>query len=224
MRRRFNVVIGEPIHTPDVTHPSGTKPARGTRNQAAILQLVTEVIALESQIEQSTDRHVGLPLQHPAAAAAIRQFHRMTLRQRDALKAHLATLGGTEAHPMKDAVAKLADVAASAIDSARPESVSTVLRDEYVMFNHAAVAYSMLHTTAHALEHAETADIASRHLSSYAAAVQQINQLMPEVVVWELEKQGFTTDRGAAKSSAEAINRAWRDTATVASRDARRAA
>ncbi len=36
---------------------------------------------------------------------------------------------------------------------------------------------------------------------------------MPEVVVWELEKDGFAANREAVEHCRDSINRAWRETA-----------
>src|SRR5438093_12687429 len=137
----------------------------------------------------------------------------MVRAQRDALKAHLESIGGSESHPIKSAVATLFGAAAGALDNVRTKAVSKMLRDDYTAFNHAAIGYAMLHATAHALGDTSTMDIADRHLRGYAQAVQEINQIIAGVVVWELEQDEFSVDRSAIQHCTESINRAWRETA-----------
>lgn len=182
------------------------------RNRDEIQQYVGDMVALESHIEQAMDGQLKHKAEHPEAAAAIKRFHDMVKMQRDALKAHLETLGGSESRPIKELVSTLFGVAAGAIDNVRTKAVSKMLRDDYTAFNHAAMGYSMLHVTAHALGETRTMEIANRHLRGYAKAVQEINQLMPSVVVWELEKDGFAADRAAIEHCTDAINKAWKET------------
>ena len=182
------------------------------RNRDEVQQYVGDMVALESHIEQAMDGQVKHTIEHSEAAAAIRRFHDMVKMQRDALKAHLETLGGSESKPIKEAVAALFGAAAGLIDNVRTKAVSKMLRDDYTAFNHAAMGYSMLHVTAHALGEMETMRLADRHLRGYAKAVQEINQLMPSVVVWELEKDGFAAKREAIEHCTREINRAWKET------------
>jgi len=183
------------------------------RNRDEIQQYVGDMVALEAHIERAIDGQIKHPVEHAEAAAAIGRFHDMVRTQRDALKGHLESLGGSESHPVKEAVAALFGAAAGAVDNVRTKAVSKMLRDDYTAFNHAAMGYAMLHVTAHALGQMETMEIADRHLRGYARAVQEINQLIPDVVVWELMKDGFAANGGAVEHCTEAINRAWRETA-----------
>ena len=102
--------------------------------------------------------------------------------------------------------------AAGMINQVRTEGVSKSLRDDYASFNLAAIGYAMLHTTAHALGQPSTSEIATRYLRDYAQAVQQINQIIPGVVVWELRKDGHMVDDAAEAHSVKSLNEAWRET------------
>ncbi len=183
------------------------------KNRDEIQQYVGDMVALEEHIEQALDGQLKHDVEYQPAAAAIQRFHGVVKGQRDALKAHLESLGGSESHPIKSAVSTLFGAAAGAIDNVRTKAVSKMLRDDYTAFNHAAIGYAMLHATAHALGDTSTMAVADRHLRGYAKAVQEINQVIPGVVVWELEKDGFTADHTAVQHCTEAINRAWRETA-----------
>jgi len=132
--------------------------------------------------------------------------------QRDALKEHLSSIGGSESNPIKSAVAGIVGAAAGLIDNLRTKGESKSLRDDYTAFNLAAIGYGMLHTTAHALGQMSTMEIADRHLRAYAKAVQEINQLMPGLVAYELREDGHAVNDSAVEHCVEAINRAWRDT------------
>jgi ferritin-like metal-binding protein YciE len=170
------------------------------------------MVALEAHIEQALDGQVKHPGEYSEAAAAIQRFHTMVRGQRDALRAHLKTIGGSESHPIKETVSTLFGAAAGMIDNMRTEAVSKMLRDDYTAFNHAAISYGMLHATAHALGDMSTMQIADQHLRGYAKAAQEINQLIAGAVVWELSKDGLAVDQQAVQHCTEAINRAWRET------------
>lgn len=183
------------------------------RDREEIQQYVGDMVALESHIEQAMDGQVKHTIEHVEAAAAVKRFHDMVKGHRESLKSHLASIGGSESHPIKSAVADLFGAAAGVIDNVRTKAVSKMLRDDYTAFNHAAIGYAMLHASAHALGEMDTMQIADRHLRDYARAVQQINQLIADVTVWELGRDGFTVNRQAVEHCTEAINQAWRQTA-----------
>lgn len=183
-----------------------------SKNRDEVQQYVGDMVALESHIEQAMDGQLKHKTEHPEAAAAIQRFHDMVKMQRDALKEHLETLGGSESRPIKELVSTIFGVAAGVIDNMRTKGVSKMLRDDYAAFNLAAIGYSMLHVTAHALGETKTMEIANRHLRGYASAVQEINQLIPSVVVWELQKDGFAANKEAIEHCTDAINKAWKET------------
>jgi ferritin-like metal-binding protein YciE len=182
------------------------------KNLNTVQQYVGDMVAVEDHIEEAIDNQLTLAKDYAPADAAVNRFHQMVKDHREGLKAHLQSLGGSESSPIKTAVADLFGKAAGMVDKIRTESVSKSLRDDYTAFNLAAVGYAMLHTTAHALNQASTAEIAARYLKDYAAAVQQINQLIPGVVVWELRKDGHVVDPEAERHSLETLNEAWRET------------
>jgi ferritin-like metal-binding protein YciE len=184
------------------------------KNTNTIQQYVGDMVALESHIEEALDGQLKESLDHPGAKAAIQRFHNTVKMNRDALKMHLEQIGGSESHPVKDAFASLFGKAAGVIDNVRTKTISKSLRDDYTAFNHAAIGYSMLHVTAHALGDMRTMEVAERHLRAYAQAVQEINQLIAEVVVWELnQEEGLRVNDDVVRHCTDAINRVWRETA-----------
>ena len=68
----------------------------------------------------------------------------------------------------------------------KTESVDKALRNDFVACNLAAVNYSMLHTTAIALENEGVAAFAAQGLRTYATLIAEINAELPGAVVREL--------------------------------------
>jgi hypothetical protein len=130
------------------------------------------------------------------------------------LRTYQKEVGETAGNPIKEVGANLFGKAAGVIDKVRTEGVSKDLRDDYTAFNHCAISYAMLNATALALGDQRTADIARRNLTDYAGAAQAINQIIGEVVVWELSKDHHKiVDQRAASENREMVDRAWRSTA-----------
>ena len=184
------------------------------KNRKTIADYVGDMVALESHIEAALDRQLDLGKDHPEAGAAIKRFHDMVKGHRDALKAHMEQVGSTAGNPIKAAGAAALGVAAGLIDKIRTEGVSKALRDDYTAFNHAAIGYEMLHTTALALGDQATASLAARGLRGHASAVQEINQMIGDVVVAELQKDGhqLANPLAAAENRRES-DRIWKETA-----------
>lgn len=182
------------------------------KNLNTVQQYVGDMLALESHIEEALDGQLKEVKNHQPTAAAVRRFHDMVKAQREAVRAHLDMIGGSEPSPIKEAVANVFGKAAGVIDNLRSKGESKALRDDYTAFNHAAIGYSMLHVTAHALGQMQTMELADRHLRAYARAVQEINQLMPELVAYELREDGHAVNEEAVPHCTQAINKAWQET------------
>jgi ferritin-like metal-binding protein YciE len=183
------------------------------KNLDTLKTYVGDMYSLESHIEEAIDKQLEKVRDHPKAYAAVRRFHTMVKSQRDAMKAHLDELGGGTGGAVKSAVAAIFGVAAGVIDKVRPEAASKCLRDDYTAFNLAAVSYHMLYGTALMLSFPTTAAIAERHHRAYTDAVQDINQIILDVVAWELKNDGHKIDERAMDRATETMNKDWRDTA-----------
>lgn len=182
------------------------------QNLDTIKTYVGDMYALEAHIESAIDGQIEKVKDHPKAYAAVRRFHTMTKTQRDAVKAHLDSLGGGTGGTLKSAVSSVTGAAAGLIDKVRPEAVSKVLRDDYTAFNLAAISYHMLYGTALMLKHPQTAALAERHHRAYTDAVQDINQIILDVVAWELKKDNHVIDEKVMDSATETMNEDWRAT------------
>ncbi|HEX5993115.1 MAG TPA: DUF892 family protein [Thermomicrobiales bacterium] len=179
------------------------------KHQQTIADYVSDMAALESHIEEALDRQLTEVKDDPVALAAVRDFHDMVKEHRDTLKAMEEETGKTIGTPIKEAGAALVGKAAGIIDLVRTEGISKGLRDDYAAFSLAAISYSMLHTTATALGDGRVASLAERHLRDHADAIMRINEIMPEVVIRELEKDGHRADNAAVEATRQAVLRSW---------------
>jgi len=179
------------------------------KHRRTIADYVGDMAALESHIEEALDRQLTEVKDDPVALAAVRDFHDMVKRHRDTLKAMDEETGKTIGTPIKEAGAALFGKAAGIINLVRSEGVSKGLRDDYAAFSLAAISYSMLHTTATGLGDSHVASLAERHLRDHADAIMRINEIMPEVVMRELKKDGHRVDNAAVEATHEAVLRSW---------------
>jgi ferritin-like metal-binding protein YciE len=179
------------------------------KHRQTIADYVGDMAALESHIEEALDRQLIEVKDDPAALAAVREFHDMVKQHRDTLKAMEEETGRTIGTPIKEVGAALIGKAAGVINLLRTEGISKGLRDDYAAFSLAAISYSMLHTTATALGDSRVASLAERHLRDHANAIMRINEIMPGVVMRELEKDGHRVDNAAVEATREAVLRSW---------------
>ena len=183
-------------------------------------QYVADVLALETHIEEALDGQLRLAeLQdHPASLAALQRFHDLVKQRRETVRTHLNHLGGPPGGGLmgvgqamvKNAVTTAAGMAAGAINTVRTQAVSKALRDDYTAFNHATVSYAMLLTTAQLLHERQTLDLATQHLQAYESALEEIAGVMPEVVAWELRKDGLLLEDNDVGAAAQLLGRTWR--------------
>jgi ferritin-like metal-binding protein YciE len=186
-----------------------TSRAVSDKHRRTIADYVGDMAALESHVEEALDRQLTEVKDDPVALAAVRDFHDMVKRHRDTLRAMEEETGKTIGTPIKEAGAALFGKAAGIIDLLRSEGISKGLRDDYAAFSLAAISYSMLHTTATALGDSRVASLAERHLRDHADAIMRINEIMPEVVMRELEKDGHRADAAAVEATRAAVLRSW---------------
>jgi ferritin-like metal-binding protein YciE len=188
--------------------------ATSEKNQKTIADYVGDMHAVESHIEEALDRQLDMFPDQPKVAAAIQEFHDMVKAQRDHVQSVLESLPHeSPTNAVKDFGSSVLGKLAGMLDKIRTESQSKALRDDYVAFNLAAVSYAMLYTTADALGNAQVATMSEKHLRGYAAAIQKINHLVPEVVVQELIKDCHDATTDAAAKARAVIEKAWQQTA-----------
>jgi ferritin-like metal-binding protein YciE len=179
------------------------------KHAQTIADYVGDMVALESHIEEALDRQLTETQDDPEARAAVQRFHDMVKQHRDTLKGLQEQVGTTAGNPIIAAGSTLLGKAAGVIDLVRTEGISKALRDDYAAFSLAAISYSMLHTTSLGLGNPQVANLAERHLTDYAGAIERINEIMPGVVNRELAKDGHQTDPSAVAMTRKAVATAW---------------
>jgi ferritin-like metal-binding protein YciE len=179
------------------------------KDEQTIADYVGDMAALEAHIEEALDRQLTQIQNDPAALSAVEGFHNTIKQHRDTLRQLQEETGSTAGNPIKDVGAALLGKAAGVINLVRTEGNSKALRDDYAAFSLAAISYSMLYTTANGLGNQKVASLAERFLKDHAEAIMQINQLMPEVVARELEKDGHQVRDGAVMATRKIVDRSW---------------
>ncbi len=179
------------------------------KHQKTIADYVGDMVALESHIEEALDRQLEELQDDPVGLAAVREFHDMVRRHRDELIGLQEETGKTVGSPIKEAGATLLGKAAGIIDKVRTEANSKALRDDYAAFGLAAISYSMLFTTSSGLGDSRVAAMAKRNLQDYAGAVIRINEVMPQVVVNELRKDGHDVQEDAIEATRRMVGWSW---------------
>lgn len=191
--------------------------------QETLRRYVTELLALESDLEAAVDRQRETARAHADVGAAVERFHGMIRGQRDALRAYLESIDGGEARPAKSAVAPLFRAGAEAAETRGPQPVTDVLRADYAAFNYAAISYAVLFEMALRLYEAPLRELAPKHLRAYAEAAQTINQLIAGIAAGELAEVGLECQCicpmcsigacGCVSLATATVNEAWRETA-----------
>ena len=195
-------------------------------NRNELQQFLGDMVAIERQLDGYLGRQLREIGRDPKVSAAIERFYQLVRSQREALEARFQAIGGQGV----DAPARIAAVPLPlAMDMRQEEggrSASAALHTLYSAFNHAAFGYAMLHAVAHryfdSQAEGNTADLAEAHLRSYAAAAQEINQMVSDVIVRELSQRDQACQCRCpscafgvclcASHGTNTVNQAWRET------------
>ena len=194
------------------SHPT----AVNEKAQKELNDWVHSLAALEGHIEEAMDKQLQLKVDNTEIKQLFQYFHDTVKASKDRSQQYLETIGTPGSHGIVERGAELLGTAAGLIDKLRNDSPSKSLRDDYTAFNHAAIGYAMLHTTALAVEDQATATFAEQGLRTYAGLVQKINDAMPAAVLDDLKAN---TDMPVAhemitSQARKVIDDAWRETTT----------
>lgn len=179
-------------------------------SKEVLQQYVGDMLAVDQHIHETVRRHRDD--KQVQADAEVHQFLSRVESTFDTLIEELEQLlnrlGGSASSPVKDAVASTIGAVGSMYDKLRSEAVSKMLRDDYTTLGLAAISYTMLNTTGHALNDPATAQIAARHLRQLTPLITGISRLMPLVVARELGAD-HQVDVTAAPQSVRETQLAW---------------
>lgn len=186
------------------------------QTQKTISDWLGDIVALESHVEEAMDRQLELESNNPSLTAAIKGFHDAVRDSKHRAEQYQKEYGSTPGNPIIKAGSELLGKAAGIIDKIRADSVSKALRDDYTAYNHVAIAYTMLHTTAMALNDQATQNFAEQGLRTYATLVQELNHVIPEAVVEDLKDNGEiqTVDPSVIDGCRATIDSIWKSTSS----------
>lgn len=191
-----------------------------TTNDSAKSQINSEIsdwlgdiVALESHVEEAMDGQLKLEAD-PNLTAAIQQFHDSVRDSKKRAVEFQAAYGSEPGNPIIKAGTTVLGKAAGLIDKLRDDSISKAIRDDYTAFNHVAIAYTMLHTTAMAFDDQRATQFAEQGLRTYARLVQQVNQVIPDAVIFDLQRGDHAPvlKAGAADECRATIDSIWQST------------
>lgn len=175
---------------------------------------IGDIVALESHVEEAMDHQLKLDVSNDSLKQAIQRFHDTVRDSKKRAEAYQKQYGSEAGNPVIKAGSEILGKAAGVIDKMRNDSVSKALRDDYTAYNHVAIAYTMLHTTAMALEDKATEQFAEQGLRTYAGMVQEINHIIPEAVLMDLKQndEGPVMDTSILSRCRETIDSIWKST------------
>ncbi len=195
---------------------------------------VASMVALEDQIESSLAQILELGVAHSDAAALLRRIHVTAGNHRAALDARLQAITATEgagSGSEASATAPATGNLSRSIDGGSATSVSSALHAVQTMLNNAVFGYAILQPLTHRYLDSKTGggentgDVSNQHTHAYAAASREINQLIHDVVLWELTRAGDecrctcpSCSLGVCLCSVTSrtiLNSAWADAAPV---------
>ncbi|MDQ2952988.1 MAG: hypothetical protein M3R54_12090 [Chloroflexota bacterium] len=182
----------------------------GDKKQETITKYLGDMKAVVSHVYTAMERQKDEFKDQADVAQTIARVALSLKRQDDEIGGRLTALGGSPTHPVKEAVSEAFGVVAGLYNKVRTEGASKALRDDHVALNLVFVSYTMLHTTALAMGDTQTADLAKRSFIECSKFVIEFDQLIPAVVLRELQDGDFgPLDAGAPEQTRSAMGRGW---------------
>ncbi|HEU0165140.1 MAG TPA: hypothetical protein VFQ54_08845 [Thermomicrobiales bacterium] len=180
-----------------------------------IVDWVGDIVAVESHIEEALDHQLRLTPGSRDVAEMITQFHDTVRDSKKRAVAYQETIGTTSGNGVIKKGSELLGKAAGMIDRIRKDSPTKSLRDDYVAFNLAAISYSLLQTTALALDDQKTQAFAEEGLATYAKLVLKLNAIVARAVVDDLitNSEVQVADPDVVSESSATIARIWQEAA-----------
>ena len=176
-----------------------------------IATYLSDMLALERHIAAPIESQVNSKdhQEYAEAMAIFQKLKSVTANHITALDAQLSAKGGSAASGIKSAWSALLGSGAAAVNQVRKTKVSKSLRDDYTALGLSAISYTMLHTTALGLGDQATAQLAKRNLDDITPIIVEISQVMPKVVLQELQEDGETVQISAAELSKQQTADSW---------------
>lgn len=202
------------------TAMAGRTMMRSARNGRAaepgneLQQHVSDMLALDRHILSAVDRQ--LMDTDASSYANVRELLEATRELMGShigrLEQELDILGGSAASPLKSAVSSAAGSAMALLDRVKHAHVSRMIRDNYTALSLASVSYSMLHTTALALNSQRIAEVAQQCLMEVTPLIVRYSEQIPVVVVNEMARDALPVDVTISQVAVDNTQRAWAQT------------
>jgi len=176
-----------------------------------IQKYIGDQLALERHMLEAVERQVkdsGVKEIEPAYKVLKRVKERLS-KQVEKLESLSSKKGGKMSSAAKESVTSLTGIMAALYSKVRSEKVSKIMRDHYAALAFATCGYTMLHTTALAVKDEETADMAIRHLKELTPILVEVSEVIPDVIINELSREGFSIDSSAGKTATSHAKEAW---------------
>ena len=125
------------------------------------------------------------------------------------LQGEIGRLGSPVMATAKAAISTALGAFAGLYDKVRKDPVSRMLRDNYTALNMASFSYTQLHTTALAFHDEPVAKLALQHLQDLTPLIIHLNEVVPHVVVAELQDEGGI-DTSVAPTAVANTQHAWK--------------
>ena len=158
--------------------------------------------SVSRQVDQLKDS------EFPEAHRAVVDFEKMLDQHKEQLDQHLKSLGGNPSSPVQDAAGAVAGVAAGVYNAVRSEEASKSIRDDYTFLSLTSISSLMLYTTAKSIDDEQTAMIAERVYRDTARCVERIDDMMPRLVIGELNKDGLRA-RDVSNTAHQLVSSSW---------------
>lgn len=120
---------------------------------------------------------------------AIELFYHLNLKlseQTVRLQSRVEALGGDFKENAKSKLAGFSGSIAALVDTVRKDSVSKMVRDDYIALSMLAAGYKMLHTTALIAHEEELVKLTQEHLTTLTQLITESSKVLPMIVAREL--------------------------------------
>jgi len=158
------------------------------QNENRLQPYMAVVMELENEAQKRLRTWGTSVSVHPEARAAVDRLRTLVHGQTEAWRARMQAVGDKFASPEQKSLNNKLTVRVPAHRGAN--TISETLHEITTTCAHLAFEYAKVHAIAHRFFDRTTADLAEKHMRTYAGVVQDLNRLVSDVVVWELTRRG----------------------------------
>lgn len=174
----------------------------------------SDMLAVEKQLMEAVERQT-----RDKDVRYHREAYEILMKIETVLSGHVISLeqylssingGATPESLFKKAATTAMGAVAGLYDKMRmEETVSRDLRDDYASLSLAAISYTMLHTTASALDDTKLAELALNNLNELTPLIVNLSRVIPPVVARELTIEGKAIDSAVGQDAVSKTQKAW---------------